>query len=811
VNERHEIGRTALHWAAFHGETSVCTFLLDRDAKINSQDEELKTALHLACEFNHAGCAELLISKEADTNIKDRFNRMPHEYARGNLRNIVQFAKLYSGGTVRLECLKICLMGDERAGKTTLAKAIKRTWEEHLSSLEEMAEDSKDICERTAGMTIYKATISSMGPTVVCDFAGQELFHHTHNMFFDESNSLCIVVVSGLLSKREMFGQCRRWAAFLTAASHPGAIPVVTVVVSRRDSCSNIFQVEAMTQGVVTELRGMFKSVLSIQERFFILDCRKSQSPEMVEFRVFMGELKEQKLETVKKYPSLVEPVIKVLLPQLKEKPSTKLIEKDHFTSLVKKELKLKPVRASQLVDGTFAETIEFLHASGEAFLIKDLALLDIPWMSHSLLGPVMAPLEFPEHLEAAESQRRQGAATKEEICTVIKNFHHRQSNFKAHEEINTEYATKAMESLEVMFELEGNPGVYCIPAHLPSMDRSKVWQKSTDPQMCYVGRRMECLRDIDVFTLAFFVFLQSRMALVMDRNAILYKGGIKITQVAESSIIVQCLVELTKYNKAIDVIARANNHGRQHALKLLQQVHDIVLQVLNEKSPGTLTRRFLLHVNHLIEAAPEPFGFPEEEVEAIKAEGKEVIIGVHGCDHITCSLKDLMAVDLSDTKSEQSVQSVCKMQFHTPASPSMLGFLSGLQLTTAVAETPQMRSGEHRGSASWERKNELKTPSDPCTDLRSVKAAVLKCAPHEWYSIGLQLGFSDGQLIDLAHTLGTGHGKLERIVEVKAAEAGMKATAGMLLDACERLTNPVIGAVREFIKQAFLNTLTDI
>jgi hypothetical protein len=297
VNERHEIGRTALHWAAFHGETSVCTFLLDRDAKINSQDEELKTALHLACEFNHAGCAELLISKEADTNIKDRFNRMPHEYARGNLRNIVQFAKLYSGGTVRLECLKICLMGDERAGKTTLAKAIKRTWEEHLSSLEEMAEDSKDICERTAGMTIYKATISSMGPTVVCDFAGQELFHHTHNMFFDESNSLCIVVVSGLLSKREMFGQCRRWAAFLTAASHPGAIPVVTVVVSRRDSCSNIFQVEAMTQGVVTELRGMFKSVLSIQERFFILDCRKSQSPEMVEFRVFMGELKEQKLE----------------------------------------------------------------------------------------------------------------------------------------------------------------------------------------------------------------------------------------------------------------------------------------------------------------------------------------------------------------------------------------------------------------------------------------------------------------------------------------------------------------------------------
>jgi GTPase SAR1 family protein len=188
-------------------------------------------------------------------------------------------------------------MGDERAGKTTLAKAIKRTWDEHLSSLEEIAMDSIDICERTAGMTICKTTIPSMGPTVVCDFAGQELFHHTHNMFFDESNSLCIMVVSGLLRKNEMFGQCRRWAAFLTAASSAGAIPVVTVVVSRRDACSNIFQVEAMTQGVVTELKGMFKSVLNIQERYFILDCRKSQSPEMVKFREFLGELKEQKLE----------------------------------------------------------------------------------------------------------------------------------------------------------------------------------------------------------------------------------------------------------------------------------------------------------------------------------------------------------------------------------------------------------------------------------------------------------------------------------------------------------------------------------
>jgi hypothetical protein len=47
-NSLLEIGRTALHWAAFHGETSVCTFLLDRDAKINSQDE-----VAYICQYRH--------------------------------------------------------------------------------------------------------------------------------------------------------------------------------------------------------------------------------------------------------------------------------------------------------------------------------------------------------------------------------------------------------------------------------------------------------------------------------------------------------------------------------------------------------------------------------------------------------------------------------------------------------------------------------------------------------------------------------------------------------------------------------------
>ena len=85
---------------------------------------------------------------------------------------------------------------------------------------------------------------------------------------------------------------------------------------------------------------------------------------------------------------------------------------------------------------------------------------------------------------------------------------------------------------------------------------------------------------------------------------------------------------------------------------------------------------------------------------------------------------------------------------------------------------------------------------------MGGVQAAVLKCAPHEWYSVGCQLGFTDGQLTDMTQSLGTGAGKLEKIVNVKVAEVGGEEAARMLLEACKRLPIPVIDAVRRRLEQ---------
>ena len=55
-----------------------------------------------------------------------------------------------------------------------------------------------------------------------------------------------------------------------------------------------------------------------------------------------------------------------------------------------------------------------------------------------------------------------------------------------------------------------------------------------------------------------------------------------------------------------------------------------------------------------------------------------------------------------------------------------------------------------------------------------------------------------------MTHVLGPGTGKLEKLVDVNAAdqEVGAEETAHMLLDACARLINPVIGEIRMILEQ---------
>lgn len=73
VDQKDEVGWTALFWAASAGQTEVSEFLIDKGADISANDGDdsnRRSLLHQAAQTNAVKLAELLIAKGADVNAK---------------------------------------------------------------------------------------------------------------------------------------------------------------------------------------------------------------------------------------------------------------------------------------------------------------------------------------------------------------------------------------------------------------------------------------------------------------------------------------------------------------------------------------------------------------------------------------------------------------------------------------------------------------------------------------------------------------------------------------------------------------------
>lgn len=74
-------GRSAIHQAIFSGSVMSCEYLILNGAKINTQDNEGRTPLHLATELSHTAQVCLLLKHRADQHLQDKAGVEPLEIA----------------------------------------------------------------------------------------------------------------------------------------------------------------------------------------------------------------------------------------------------------------------------------------------------------------------------------------------------------------------------------------------------------------------------------------------------------------------------------------------------------------------------------------------------------------------------------------------------------------------------------------------------------------------------------------------------------------------------------------------------------
>ena len=207
--------------------------------------------------------------------------------------------------------------------------------------------------------------------------------------------------------------------------------------------------------------------------------------------------------------------------------------------------------------------------------------------MVTNLLGPILSdPDEF--YISAVNNDT--GGVNREDIEVALELFHEKQlERNRPCVSFAVDDAIPVMVTLDLICKIEGKDGPhsYHVPCLIKESKPARVWEKRDD-MVVYRGRRYQVsYLETDIIPSPLFPVLQSRCAAISGYRMILWKNGFKL-ETSDQSHLVECLVEITNENDAVDVIVRCWEGGECFAKDMLEDVKRTVETVRNDKANGT-------------------------------------------------------------------------------------------------------------------------------------------------------------------------------------------------------------------------------
>ena len=189
-----------------------------------------------------------------------------------------------------------------------------------------------------------------------------------------------------------------------------------------------------------------------------------------------------------------------------------------------------------------------------------------------------MSPDTFPVRLEGVDD----GVVKAERVEHAIRQFNNNQSFF------SIEVLMELLCSLEICYPVPNEENFYRFPALIVERRRNEFW-KADAKMIVYVGRRLECHDETDIIVPGTIPFLQTRSVCRLDPSPLIWKDGMVLDKKIDD-VTIEGLVELNEATKAIDVVARGPVDSEAECLGFLNEMLNIVQEVLDDRSPGTMT-----------------------------------------------------------------------------------------------------------------------------------------------------------------------------------------------------------------------------
>ncbi|XP_065830441.1 death-associated protein kinase dapk-1-like isoform X2 [Oscarella lobularis] len=650
-----------LHACYCRSSIVVIQLLMELGANILGRDSNGQNALHLTVSSSNIDSSKIvdfLLENGVDVTCKDKYGKLPYQVAsNGEVRmflrrkyDTIQFS-VFRREKVRPDSIKICVVGSEMAGKTTL-----------VNSLLQLNCPPIDPKNRTAGVDIRSGEIPGVGKGSIWDFGAQSTFHSAHGLFFQQSNTIFVLVlrfVDGqkITSKVVLLEIGRYWCAFVKAPLRLlSSQPLRLVLVFNLIGCEEATGVEVRFQckQVVDVLQEEFHGVFTITH-VIEMDCNKSDSIRMNDFRGKLKKIREIMLKAADDVPMLCRAIEQNLcLPDdRRERRLRYFMSPDEFQEWVSEDVGIL------LTDAEKNVSVEYLDSSGIIVNLVRQICLRPSWLCRNVIGPLLAPPYFPISMPSGKF----GEVSLKDVESALRAFENdlKQKGIPCLSSVAAKKAIEVLRSLDLCIPVEDARETYQIPALLQNSIRSDAWIEESVFDV-YRGQRYECAHSVDIISPSSFVVFQSRCARIAKTSREAWKDGVKLVKIVADKV-VECLVELgiKKEHCCIDIILRwSSQTARCHevAKEFLAELKDMIVCVCDERSPGVVLNWYYLDSKHLRQLDEDPATYSMSDVETRVTEKalNDVLFSVRPDKRFYSSVRNLAVMEQSPEKDTSAV-----------------------------------------------------------------------------------------------------------------------------------------------------------
>ena len=258
-----------------------------------------------------------------------------------------------------------------------------------------------------------------------------------------------------------------------------------------------------------------------------------------------------------------------------------------------------------------------------------------MPWLCQDVIGAVMPSSSVFRVRLQTESD---GTATIPQIERAVKQF----SEVKGVKfNYPIQWVIDVLVHLGLSLEHPKNKGLYIFPCHIKDPKSTTAWAKDASKPV-YVGRRVQCQSKLQIITPGSFPIIQSEAYKAMIVKEV-WEGGIKVQ--AADAVDLEAVIEVTDKDlsiQSIDIIARGALHSQGDCLRFMDSIYQLVMKVLDRKSPGTTTERCYLSHSSITQHEDCLASYSEKDIRDAQKDPQAVVRHKTGKDRLI----DIVAVN---------------------------------------------------------------------------------------------------------------------------------------------------------------------